>query len=371
MAIPRATKGVLLVACLATFSALAIATRLSRPSLHAVAPEAWAALEHHDAERAASLFRQQLQGRPRDPALHFGAASAAYALGQTRSALTSLRTAVELDPQFAEAFALLGQVAYERGDSALAIRSIEQASALRPHDISLTDLLERWRHESSVHTSYVEKPTGHFRILYEGGTAPGIGERVARVLETAYSSVGRTLNSYPGEILTVILYTNREFQDITRSPSWATGEFDGRIRIAVGGTLRPGALDRLATHEVVHAVVASVAPRRVPAWLNEGLATYLESSDRGWMPAVIRKGGTVVPLEHLVSGFADLDEQGALMAYAESGIAAEILCQKLGPNIGAFLQVVGSGRSVDDALLEFQVQPEAFHAEWRRRVGIR
>src|SRR3979490_905720 len=44
------------------------------------APEAWSALKGHDAERAASLFSQELTQRPRDPMLHFGAGSAAYAL---------------------------------------------------------------------------------------------------------------------------------------------------------------------------------------------------------------------------------------------------------------------------------------------------
>ena len=372
MAVAPATKGILIVACLSAFLALFVGSRLTRVSpLHVVAPEAWAALERHDANQAASLFRQELRQSPRDPVLHFGAASAAYALGQTGSALSSLKKAVELDPEFAEALAMLGQVAYENGDSDLAIRSVEKALALRPRDGQLTDVLERWRHESSVHNSYIEKPAGHFPILYEGGTQQSIGDRVARVLESGYSSIGRTLNSYPTETVTVILYTNREFQDITRSPSWAGGGYDGRIRVAVGGQLRPSDLDRVVTHELVHAIVASAAPRRVPAWLNEGLATYLESNDRSWVPDVLHRASTVVPLADLTNGFNGLDEQGALVAYAESSVAAEILCAKLGSNIGAFLQMVGNGSSVDEALLAFQVQPDAFHSEWRRRVGLR
>jgi tetratricopeptide (TPR) repeat protein len=372
MAIARATKGILIVACLGTCAALFVATSLTGLSRRpVVAPDAWAALKRQDAARAASLFRQELQQRPNDPDLHFGAASAAYALGQTGPAISSLKRAVDLDPQFAEALAMLGQVAYERGDSALAIRSVEQASALRPRDGKLEELLERWRHESSVHNSYLEKPAGHFRILYEGSAQQSIGERVARVLENGYSSIGRTLNSYPSETLTVILYTNREFQDITRSPSWAAGGYDGRIRIAVGGTLRPDDLDRVVTHELVHAIVGSAAPRRVPVWLNEGLATYLESSDRSWIPGVIHRASAVIPLDNLAKGFSGLDEQAALVAYAESAVAAEILCAKLGSNIGPFLKMVGTGSSVDDALLAFQVQPNAFHSEWGRRVGIR
>ena len=372
MAIARGTKGILLVAFLAAFSALFAAANLTRVSpLHVVAPEAWTALERHDAERAASLFRQELQERPGDPVLHFGAASAAYALGRRGAAMSSLKKAVDLDPEFVEALAMLAQVAYEDGDASLAIRSIEKAASLRPRDGRLTDQLERWRHESSVHSSYLEKSAGHFRILYEGGAQQSIGDRVARVLESGYSRIGRTLNSYPSETLTVILYTNREFQDITRSPSWAGGGYDGRIRVAVGGELRPDDLDRVVTHELVHAIVASAAPRRVPAWLNEGLATYLESSDRSWVPAVLHNAGTVVPLADLANGFSGLDEQRALVAYAESAVAAEILCAKLGSNIAGFLQMVGNGSAVDEALLSFQVQPDAFHSEWRRRVGLR
>ena len=265
---------------------------------------------------------------------------------------------------------MLGQVAYEHGASDLAIWSIEKALALRPRDGRLTELLDRWRHESSVHNSYVERPAEHFRILYEGGTEQSVGDRVERVLEREYWRIGKTLNSVPTETLTVILYTNREFHDITRSPSWAAGNYDGRIRIAVGGTLPSRDLDRVVTHELVHAIVASAAPQRVPAWLNEGLATYLEASDDAWTADVLRNATTIVPLDTLGHGFSGLDEQGALVAYAESAVAAEILCAQLGRNIGAFLQSVGSGDSVDQALLEFQVQPNAFHSEWRRRVGL-
>jgi hypothetical protein len=212
----------------------------------------------------------------------------------------------------------------------------------------------------------------HFKIMYEGGTQQSIGDEVARVLESGYRTIGRTLNTYPTETIGVILYSNREFQDLTRSPSWATGRYDGRIRIAIGGALEPPRdLDRIVMHELVHAMIASAAPRGVPAWLNEGLATHLESNDRSWVRHVLRNAPSVVPLERLLNGFARFDEEEALVAYAESATAAEILCSQLGTNIGAFLRMVGNGSPVDEALLEYHVQPNAFHAEWRRRVGLR
>ena len=371
MPIARGTKPIVLVACLVACSAFIVAMSLTRRApLEKTAPEAWAALETQDAEQAAALFNKELEQRPNDPVLHFGAAAAARALGRSSAALASLRKSIELEPDFPEAHAMLGQLAYERGDITAAIQSMERASALRPREQSFREPLERWRRESSVHGSYLEKSAENFRILYEGGTQQSIGDRVARVLEREYSRIGRTLNTLPREPLTVVLYTNREFHDITRSPSWATGNYDGRIRIAVGGALSSRDLDRVVTHELVHAFVATAASRRVPAWLDEGLATYLEANDVRWASHVVRNSSAILPLESLVSGFTGFDEQAALVAYAESAIAAEILCSQLGSNIGAFLALVGNGRSVDDALLEYQLQPNAFHSEWRRRVGL-
>jgi tetratricopeptide (TPR) repeat protein len=336
----------------------------------AAAAEAWAALQRGDAEKAASLFRDALERRPNDPMLHFGAGVADYQLGRADAAIASLKKAVQLNPGFVEAHAALAQAAYNGGDIDLAIQSMEKATALRPRDPVFAKELERWRSESSIHNAMTEKPGVRFRILYEGAAQQAIGERVSRVLERAYWSIGKTLNSYPSETLTVILYTGRQFQDITRSPGWAGGGFDGRIRVAVGGALRsPAELDRIVTHEFVHAVVASAAPRNVPAWLNEGLASYLESNTHAWAPAVIRAARTVFPLEDLVDEFGRLDGPSALIAYAESEIAAQLLCEKLGPNIGVFLQMVGNGESVDQVLLALRVPPESFHTEWRRRVG--
>jgi tetratricopeptide (TPR) repeat protein len=380
MATAGATKGVLLVGVLVTVSALPVAMRLGRaPIPDIVAPpsasasdvsEGWAALERHDATAAAAIFAHALKNRPRDPTLHFGAGAAALGLGNRAAALTWLRTAVDLDPSFVQAQMLLGRVAYERGDSELAIQSMEKVTTLRPGDRTAAELLETWRREFAVHRSYTEKPVAHFQILYEGSTQRSIGDRVAQVLERERERIGVALNSYPAEAVTVIIYTDREFRELTRSPAWATGHFDGRIRIMVGGEMSAEALDRLVAHELVHAVVADAAPRGVPAWLNEGLATYLESNDRRWIPEALRKAGTIVPLTALERGFAGLDEQSAIAAYAESAVAAEILHGRLGANLGAFLKLVGSGAAVDNALLEFQVQPNAFHAEWRRRVGL-
>jgi hypothetical protein len=336
------------------------------------APEAWAALSQGDHARASGLFRQALERSPRDAALHYGAGWAAYGLGRNDAAISSLKKALEIDPTFAQAAALLGTVAYANSDLDLAIRSMEKAVALAPRDGRIRAQLDQWRNESALHSSFSERPGVRFRVLFEGTQQQALGARVQQVLESSYWAVGKTLNSYPGETLTVVLYTNKQFQDVTRAPAWAGGGYDGRIRLAVGGALRtPAALDRVVRHELVHAVIQNIAPRNVPTWVNEGLASVLEGSGTAWVNQTLARSGEIFPLEDLADGFEHLDGREALIAYAESAVAAQLLVERVGPNLGVFLQMLGGGHTVDQALGTVNVRPEQFHAEWRKRVGLK
>jgi tetratricopeptide (TPR) repeat protein len=367
----RPRRGIrVLLCCVFVFTALGV--RLAAEGQELTAPEAWSALNNGDHSKAASLFRQALERSPRDPALHYGAGWAAYALGRNDAAISALKKAVEIDPQFVQAAALLGTVAYASSDLDLAIRSMEKAAALAPRDTRIRQQLDQWRKESALHSRFDERPGVRFRVLFEGAEQQALGVRVQQVLESAYWSIGKTLNSYPGETLTVVLYTNKQFQDVTRAPAWAGGGFDGRIRLAVGGAMRtPAALDRVVRHELVHAVIDHVAPRNVPTWVDEGLASVLEGSNPAWVDQVLARTSEVFTLEDLSEGFAHLDGRDALVAYAESAVAARILVERLGPNLGVFLQMVGNGQTVDQTLSTLNVRPEAFHAEWRKRVGLR
>jgi len=333
------------------------------------APAGWEALERGDGAKAAAVFRDALDRSPDNPALHFGAGYAAYLLGRLDASISSLKKALRFDPRFIQAAALLGQVAYERGDLDLAIRSMEKAVALAPHDPLRSQQLARWRREAALHEDLDERPGVRFRVLFEGGAQQPIADRVSAVLERAYWQVGNILNSYPSETLTVLLYTDRQFQDITRAPAWAGGEFDGRIRVAVGGALRtPDALDRVMMHEFVHAAIAALAPRGVPAWVHEGLASVLESDDQAWVSTTLRTTKSRIALDQLAGGFDHLGRDLALVAYAESAVAGRLLIERLGPNLMVFLQMLGSGHTVSQALSTLHVRPEEFDAEWRRRI---
>jgi predicted TPR repeat methyltransferase len=316
----------------------------------------WEAIQRGDAEKAASAFRQALSENSRDANALAGAGIAAHMLGRDDQAISSLKHALEIEPDYAYAAYVLGQVAYASGDLDLAIKSYEKVIKIAPGSPGIYQQLEQWKKEASLHASFDAKPGVRFNILFEGPEQRAIADRVSTVLESAYVRVGKALNTYPPQTITAILYSKEQFRDITRAPGWAGGAYDGRIRIPVLGALKaPGELDRIVTHEYVHAVIESVAPRGVPTWLNEGLATYFEEADHTWLVQRLRTAPALIPLSKLEQGFGQLDGNDALLAYAESWIAARVLVERLGANFPVFLQYVGNGTSVEQSLLLFNI----------------
>lgn len=327
----------------------------------------WEAIQRGDGEKAAAAFRAQLATNPSDPRALTGAGIAAHMNGRDDQAMSYLKRALQANPDDAYASYILGQVAYAQGDLDLAIKSYERVVKLSPGSQAIYKQLQDWKKEAALHDSYATRPTARFNVMFEGATQQAIATRVSTALESAYVRIGKSL-SYPPETVTAILYTGQQFHDITKSPSWAAAAYDGRIRIPVRGALdNPAELDRVVTHEFVHAVIHQLYPR-VPGWLNEGLATYFEPGDHTWLTARLRGADGMIPLAQLTESFHTLDGEDAAVAYAESYVGARVLTARLGPNLPVFLQYVSNGTAIDQALLLFNISAADVEREWTRRA---
>ena len=328
----------------------------------------WEAIQRGDGEKAASAFRAILSANPNDARALAGAGIAAHMTGRPDQAINHLKKAVQIDPEFAHAWYMLGQIAYAQGDIDLAIKSYERVVKIAPGSRGIYQQLEEWKKEAALHGTFAARPTARFTVMFEGPEQQAIAARVSAALEAAYVRVGKALNTYPSETVTAILYTREQFRDITKSPSWAAAAYDGRIRIPVLGALKnPAELDRIVTHEYVHALVQQMFPK-VPGWLNEGLATYMEPGQQSWLVARLRKADGMIPLAGLDQAFRTADGDEAALAYAQSYVGARVLSGRLGANFPVFLQYVSNGTSLEQALLLFNVTPADVEREWTRQA---
>ena len=301
---------------------------------HAAGRAGWDAIREGRNQETAEAFAVAIDAEPRDPSLHLGAGFAAYLLGKPTVAQQSLEHALSLSPGFTAASQLLGDILYREGDLDEAIRVYEAALKHEPANAMLKERLEKLRREAELHNGFYQSQGAHFTVLFEGPADERLAARALEILEAAYWRVGTALSTYPERVIPVVLYTQEQFRDITRSPQWAAGAYDGRIRIPVRGALgNERELERVLAHEFTHALVQSVAPKGVPTWLNEGLAVMFEPEGESWSDSQLSSSDTRLTLEQLAKGFGGLSTADARIAYAQSAAVVRALLDQGGPPV--------------------------------------
>lgn len=332
-------------------------------------------LKQGDHRGARDAFEEAIKYFDADPAAHLGLGIANVHLKDDRAAERELQRALELNPREKTAYQVLGDIAQRRDDLGAAAANWEKALELDPSNGALKTRLERIRREHRTEQDFNREVASHFSVKYEGREKIEAGRIVLRILEDAYGEVGRGLSYYPDHEIAVILYSNQQFQDVTDAPGWSGGIFDGKIRIPIGGIEHetPG-LRRLLLHEYTHAVVRAITPRRVPTWVNEGLAQYFEGRDvdsrQKEMLRQFAQAGKVPALAELEGSFLGLSGHQASYAYLLSLSAVRHMVDRYGMyRVKMVLEELASGadpsRAVSNAL---SLSPQDFERGWKRSL---
>ena len=176
-----------------------------------------------------------------------------------------------------------------------------------------------------------QRSGAHFSVMFEGPADEAVAFRALEMLEAAYYRIGSALNVYPAEPVEVVLHTLEQFRDVTKSPSWSAGVYDGRIRVPIKDADRsPDQLAEVLAHEYTHAVVASLAGDSAPTWLNEGLASVMEPKGSRDEIEALARAGVRIPLSKLDGSFRGLPNDQVSLAYAQSASAVQRMIQLRG-----------------------------------------
>jgi len=259
---------------------------------------------------------------PREPSLSFGAGMAAFMLGRNADAQEWFEKALRLNPRYRGASEWLGELHYRAGRLKEAVDVYETALKYAPGATEMEARLGEWKKETSLQSRFYEARGAHFSVRFEGPGDELLARRAVDRLEEQYWRIGQALTAYPPNPITVVLYTQQQFRDITRLPSWTAAAYDGRIHVPMRGALeQTEELDRVLGHEFVHAVVFMLGGRNVPMWLNEGLAAHLERGGAEEAERVLAATRARPALQQLHRSFSSLSGEDAQVAYALSAKA--------------------------------------------------
>jgi tetratricopeptide (TPR) repeat protein len=256
-------------------------TRDSEALAHAAQAEAAAShfeLEGNNLGAALQHAERALTFAPGDQMLLLNLSYVHLKRGEYQPALDSLDKARRIDPNSSDVAKLTGWADYGLNRLSDAVAEWTRSQQQHP-DAEVARALEKAKRDLEVDNAFREGRSAHFDLHYYGEAAPQLAREVLRALEADFDEISAALNYTPKEPISVTLYTNQQFEDITRAPSWAGALNDGRIRVPVQGldAVTPD-LARVLKHELTHSFINEKTHGRCPTWLNEGAAQWMEGS---------------------------------------------------------------------------------------------
>jgi tetratricopeptide (TPR) repeat protein len=283
-----------------------------------------------------------------------------YETGDYPNARDYLENALETDENNAMALKYLSLTCYKLDDLVNSLRYAEASLELRG-DTELQAHCSRLKREIKAMEGYGNTRRVNFNVIFSKFEHNETRFAVIDILENAYRDIGQQMETYPSTLVSVILYNEKNFFDVTRAPGWAGGLFDGKIRVPIRG-MEPDEplLKRVLYHEYTHALVHTITSK-CPRWLHEGLSDYF-SLEPGQMKTI----GQIIPLKLLEVGFPSGNPKMVVLAYWESYSVVSYLVDRYKLyRIKELLQELGRGTDLNTAFSSaFSITYDRFVQTW-------
>jgi hypothetical protein len=259
----------------------------------------------------------------------------------------------ELKKKVCDAFKKLEKKAIEEGNTKIAEEYGKIASICNGGEKDITSKNEEMpSYENNFPALKIS--LSNFDIQISGLSKAKQAEEVLLVLDNAYNDISSRLSLIPEEKIKVILYTDKEFYDLTGFPPWIGGAYDGRIHLPLANA-NPNSeiFKKVIKHELTHAILHDVSKGRCPTWLHEGLAQYMEGEnikDEKELLEAIENGR--IPSINSPS-FLILERDKSVLLYKMSLLAVNFLEERgsMG-SISNFIKKIGEGESIENSFYE-------------------
>lgn len=327
---------------------------------------------------AVRVLEAALSYAPDDGELHYRRATLAAAEGESALAASHFSRVPEEHPRHEEAQAAASAAADQVRSQADALSNLEAVRGKTKAVISRVqrdlDVADREsvrdvgsgvspgvdlsRERVNSERTRARRSSDHFKLSYAIGSRD-YDERekwvgsVLILLERAWQEVGDRLDSHPDELFNVMAHTAKSYR--ARFHKNNPGMYSAGV-IHLNRSSDPSTKQFFQTvvHEYVHAVLDRLAAsryRRLPAWFNEGSATYLEGEITGppwYPPSVVAKARRLSPDAIARSGpFKSSGSAGYAKSWA---LVSALVASGTTEDLGHVTEKVGGGAAFDKAL---------------------
>ena len=285
---------------------------------------------------------------------------------------TLVQQALRFNPRSADAYAILGDIAYDTQELAHAKTAWDRAKQLDPSMTSIDERLNKLNSEQAIEKKFDRAGNVHFDLRYQDGIGYSSAYDLRNVLDQARRDVGRDFGYWPRHQIVVLVYSEEGFKQVRQGPDWIAGLYDGKIRIPFPRSpAAQASLKSTLVHEYTHAIIHDITRDQCPVWLNEGLAEFQEARTRKpdlqQLQAAV-SNNRLIPLSSLDSAFQSRDANVAGLAYQQSYSLVAYLDQTYRFfRIRHILDKLSEGMSIDDAIQEeLRLTSAQLEQRWQR-----
>jgi hypothetical protein len=199
-----------------------------------------------------------------------------------------------------------------------------------------------------------------------------IADEVTQELTRTHRELTGMFGSIPPFRSSIRLMDEQSFYDLTGAPGWTNAMFfrgEIIIPLAKHQPIDLENIHRSVKHEYTHAVLSALSRGRIPGWIDEGLAQWIEGDENPALRATLKnylQKSEPVALHLLQGGFTKLESRMVPAAYAQSLLAMQAVVQTYGlTKITAYLQLL---REDYDRGLAFETAFQITQEEFERRL---
>lgn len=210
----------------------------------------------------------------------------------------------------------------------------------------------------------LQKKSDHFLVYYAPEVSGEFADTVLEYAEKFHNELTDKLGFRRYNYWTwdnrakIYVYADQEsYAQATKQPSWSGGAASYETKTIWTFPRDAGFFDSLLPHEIGHIIFREViGAHRVPLWLEEGVASYLETAKRFGSEKMVLdalRDGSFIPLKTLskLDTYALRGEHSVLLFYAEAISVISYLINNFGVDrFNRMCEKIRAGKSLDVAL---------------------